>query len=240
VSVWDAQRLVEIVADGLADASRRSRLEQAVRGIDACSEVDLHPLLAASLEQAGFGVLREHPYPGDVARRRKRPERERCDLVLTAQCGLGVADPVAELLQKDRAAGTLFEHAAAEPDRAGLTAPEDAFWMEVKAVGQFTYTQGVPGPNAAYSSELTGALTMDLAKLSREPAVRWGGLLLVMFTDEQRTAEHDLNVALHRALDKGVQMRPPRSAGFEIPDRIGNRWCEVALAPSWPRVEAGA
>jgi hypothetical protein len=214
--------------------------EQAVHGLDALSEVELHPLLAGAFGAAGFGVKREWPYPGVVEKRPKYSARNRCDVVLMG-AGQELLDPVAELLETDKAAGTLFE-SVATTDVAGATKTLagaqcqvcqacDAFWMEVKVVGQYTYTLGVPGPNRAYGSELTGSLRVDLAKIGADSALRWAGLLLVLFTDEKETADHDLMVALHRSLDQGLSFSAPLVEAFEIPDRIGNRVCSVAMVP---------
>jgi hypothetical protein len=145
---------------------------------------------------------------------------------------LELIDPVAELLETDRATGTLFESVAGGVARTKpACGAEEAFWLEIKVVGQYTYTLGVPGPNRAYGSELTGSLCIDLAKIGADASLRWAGLLLVLFTDEAETAEHDLLVALHRSLDKGHSFSAPLVERFEIPDRIGNRVCSVVLVP---------
>lgn len=224
--MWDAAELVAAARDTLREESERSIAEQAIHGIDALSEVALHPLLAAGFAARGWGVAREQPYPGEVSRRAKRPQRERCDLVLLPPGCTALADPVVQLLEADKAAATLFAGLAGTAVGA---APGDAFWIEVKAVGQYTYTLGVPGPNRTYAGELTRSLTGDLAKLSRERLLRAGGLLLVLFTADEATAEHDVGVALHRALDRRVEFRTPRVERFALPDRIGNGVCTVAL-----------
>jgi hypothetical protein len=228
--MWDYRELVRIAREGLEGYSRAGAVEQAVYGLDALSEVELHPLLASAFEGAGLGVRREWPYPGDVEKRQKLGARSRCDLVLTG-AGEELLDPVAELLETDKAAGTLFEAAPTLTQAGPRRFAGDALWMEVKVVGQYTYTLGVPGPNRAYGSDLTGSLAIDLAKIAADSALRWAGLLLVLFTDERETADHDLMVALHRALDKGLSFSAPLVEAFEIPDRVGNRVCSVALVP---------
>jgi hypothetical protein len=237
MSMWDYRDLLRIAREGLEVAARAAEREQAVHGIDALSEVELHPLLANSFSMAGLGVRREWPYPGVPEKRPKFAARARCDLVLTTAPGVDLLDPVAQLLETDKAAGTLFESLAGRATASTPVAPRptcpatDAFWLEVKVVGQYTYTLGVPGPNRAYGSELTGSLNVDLAKISADPALRWAGLLLIFFTDEKETADHDLLVALHRSLDKGHSFSAPVAESFAIPDHIGNKVCTAVLVP---------
>lgn len=150
-------------------------------------------------------------------------------MVLLARPSDALLDPVLERIETDKAAGTLFASAAEVRTSTGRVDPKEAFWLEVKVVGQFTYTQGIPGPNRAYASELTRSLTVDLAKMGRDGALEWAGLLLVLFTADEETAEHDLTVAMHRSLDRGVLLRAPAVERFAVPDRIGNRVCTVAV-----------
>lgn len=225
--MWSPHELLAATARALRTEATRLDTEQAVYGLDSYPELALHPLLATGLESGGFRVVREHPYPGEVQRRSKLPERERCDLVVLPAGSRHLLDPVRELKQKDKAAGTLFESLSPGPEDAAD--PRDAYWIEVKAVGQSTYSQGVPGPNRTYSSELISALTTDLRKLGSEAYVRFGGILLVLFTLDREVADHDLTVALHRAIDRGLSLRSPIIERFEVNDRIGNTLCTLAL-----------
>jgi hypothetical protein len=59
--------------------------------------------------------------------------------------------------------------------------------------------------------------------------VRFGGALLVLFTQDEATAKHDLPVAMHRVLDKGFSLRNPIIESFAITDRVGNGCCTLAL-----------
>ncbi|HYE60577.1 MAG TPA: hypothetical protein VD997_01155 [Phycisphaerales bacterium] len=230
--MWDLHDILRTARQGLEEYSRATVIEQAVHGLDHLTEVRTHPILAAAFLAAGLGVIREHPYPGIAAKRPKFAERQRCDLVLLPRSGQVLLDPVAELLQQDKAAGTLFESFATQPTVALDTLrSEEALWLEVKVVGQYCYTQGVPGPNRAYGSELTGSLYTDLAKINADEALRWSALLLILYTDTSQTGSHDLTIALHRALDKGHKFRSPITETFPIPDRIGNSTCTVALLP---------
>ncbi|MBI1190927.1 MAG: hypothetical protein GC200_09640 [Tepidisphaera sp.] len=226
--IWNAGELLARAAAGLKKAELALRREQAVRGLDALSEIELHPLLASGLREHALGVLREQPYPGVAPGRRKRAERSRCDLVLLPSPGLKLRDPVEELIKAEAQASTLFAHVEPAP-APGTISSREAYWLEVKCVGQHTYTHGVPGPNRSYSSEIIHAHAEDLAKLAQEASIERGGLLVVLFTEGPEIATHDLAIALGKAADKGLPLRSPESAGFEILDRIGNTWCELSL-----------
>jgi hypothetical protein len=176
-------------------------------------------------------VLAEQPYPGRPERRPLHRERERCDLVVLPEglpAGTVLADPVALLREADQRAGTLFSCAAPAVGTPGVE-PGHAFWLEVKAVGQFAFTNGVPGPNAAYASELVRGPALDCAKLSRDPMIEHAGVLLVLFTDDERTASHDLGVMVHRCMDRDLPVCEPVTVRFPLTDRIGNRVCSVSL-----------
>lgn len=226
--MWSPDQLLALARRGLEAAERRAVEAQDVHGLDARREVELHPVLAEGFRAGGLGVLREQPYPGEVQRRAKRPSRDRCDLVLLPRPSLRLADPVSYLIESDRDAATLFAGIAPPPDPTRV-GPEDAYWLEVKAVGQFTYTDGVPGENRAYGTELVRGLCDDLAKLAQEAFIHAGGVLLIHFTRTDDVAAHDLDAAMHRVLDRGLPVRSPRREMFTISDRIGNAGCSVAL-----------
>src|SRR3954464_13431152 len=116
--MWDHRELVRIARAGLEACSRAAEAEQAVYGLDAMREVELHPMLANAYSAAGLGVRREWPYPGVSEKRPKFSARARCDLVLTERPGMELVDPVAELLEADRAAETLFGAVAGAATRA--------------------------------------------------------------------------------------------------------------------------
>ncbi len=230
--------LAEIAASTLRFRAAELVKEQAVRGLDALAETGFHPLLAAGFASEGLGVFREQPYPGEPARRPKHTERERCDLVLTDRPGVPLLDPLARLKAEDAAVGTLFEVAApsmlaAEP---GVD-PTDAFWIEVKLVGQFCYTNGVPGPNRAYATELVRLAASDIPKLSRDPYIKHAAALIILFTADKETATHDLATFMHRCLDRDLSVGSPSSIGLDIPDIIGNRRCTVTLVPVRPAAD---
>jgi len=230
------EALVDALASVLAARNTALDAEQAVRGLDALSEVEFHPMLAQAFGALGLGVAREALYPGEVERsarlRAKRAERERCDLVLLPSPGATLIDPVRRRMERDDAAQTLFASVAKEqPREEASIAPEDAFWLEVKIVGQFAYTNGWTGANSTYSSELARALA-DLPKIARDPSIHRGGLLLILFTRDRETGDHDLRVLAERASSRGEPMRSPVSARFPIADRIGNALCTLWLAPA--------
>jgi hypothetical protein len=197
-------------------------------------------------------VLREQPYPGQwrrVAGRRRKAtalpadsQRQRCDLVLTPRAGQRLTDGLgqARAAEADAAArqGTLFDSTPAPaPAYNASTAepvgdavePEDAYWLEVKLVGQFTYSCGVPGPNPAYASELVRGVGADLRKIRDDPAIIRGGAMLVLLTAGAEVARADAAALIHKLADRGLLVRSPSVAGHPLPDRVGNRWCAVVL-----------
>lgn len=234
--MWTTAEIHAACLDSLVAHAQALEAEQAVRGLDALSELQLHPILAAGLaEELGLHVLREVPYPAaHVVREGKRPkrsERERCDLVLLPAGATKLRDAVEDAKRIDAAAGTLFgasEVSAVDQSREPL--PEDAFWLEIKSVGQHVIVDGAARPSRAYASELRQALRTDLAKLAGAEQIRTGGLLLVLFADSERTASHDWDVAM-----EGVAGTPSlawaRTGCAPINERIGNHVCFVGLAP---------
>jgi len=207
-----------------------NRAEGAVRGLDAMDEMEMQPLIADALIAGGLGVFREFPVPGPVGRRAKRTERARCDFALTPAPELPPGDPMAKLIEQDAAEKTLFAHAA-RSDEPPRTPVEDCYWLELKVVGQWIYVDGVPRANTAYASTLVWSIAQDLKKLEAEEMIRFGAVLLVLFTADEEVARHDMPIALHRALDRGVLFRAPITARLEIPDRVGNACCTLAWIP---------
>jgi len=266
--VWALDRIADAATEKLRAHDAALREEDAVYGLDSLSEIALHPLIGAGLAAAGFGVLREQPFPHEWVRKLRAGEltegaalpvprdRMRCDLVLTSEPGLTLDDSlIAEKRRRAEAkelAGTLFEslgesHLAPgavslapnhnhEPLARAVQAvvtPEDAFWLEIKLVGQFSYSSGVPGANRTYSSELTRNPLADLKKLAADERICHAGVLLVVFTADEKIARHDLRVLADRALDRDlpVPLTGPIVRGFAVPDRIGNAHCTLCLLP---------
>jgi hypothetical protein len=167
-------------------------------------------------------------------------DRLRCDLVLTPEPDQTLADPLATVRQADdilrQGAGSLFaahaETAAAEhvPSPTAVV-PEDAFWLEIKTLGQFSYCDGVPGPNTKYGAELVRAIRTDAAKLAEDGMIFHAAVLIVLFAATEEIARHDIAAAIHRCLDRDMPVGSPLFRSVPIADRIGNSVCELALVP---------
>ncbi len=207
---WDLVQMVEAVRDALADRAASADAEQAVYGIDLLDELTLHPIIQQALSGAGFGVWPEERYPSDRTAR-NRTEGKRCDIVLTPN-DAPLLDPTAER--------TLF----ADDDAVPL---ETAFWLEIKTVAQFTDE----GPFKRYSAELLQPVSHDVKKMAGDDLVYHAGLMLILFTADQMTAEHDLLAWERRCLDRGYPAAPPITRAFDLTDRIGNARLSVALFP---------
>ena len=228
---WSGRELVEIAAQTLRDRDLALREEQAVSGLDALDEVGLHPLLGEGFRGRGLGVHPEQVYAGVVQDRAIRRDRERCDLVLAHDPEARLIDPVTELVEIDRASGTLFEPVAESmvPEGRVVEAGE-AYWLEVKTVSQISYVSGTPGPNSAYATQLVGGPAADIVKLAREPTIEHGGAMMILFAQDMHTIEHDIGQMFHRLLDKDLPISETVWEAFEIEDRAGNGACVVALA----------
>jgi len=209
---WDLALVADAAATALRDERDRLEREQSTRGLDAPRELGLHPVLGAGLSRAGFGVHREVRYPAG-AHQRKRSAGDRCDLVLTPSPD--------DVLAETGAAETLFAGSGVPPDRA--------LWIEVKAVRQSALVSGVASEDPGYASRLSGPAVKDVAKLASDPLVACAVSLIVLFCISEDVARHDLGVWAHKCLDAGHTIGPPRLRGFDIPDRLGNQWCAVAV-----------
>ncbi len=208
--MWSGADIADAVEASLHAESKRRDDEQAVRGIDALDELELHPILARGFASCGFGVWDEQRFPAD-RRKRDHSEGERCDLVLTPG-GRDLAAPDRE--------PSLFD----APDPLAL---EDAYWLEVKTVCQFA----LEGPNPGYASALMTAVRGDVAKLAGDPAIKHAGCLVIVFAADDRVASHDIDVALLGGLDRGLPLGSPYRRCFAITDRHGNAVCAFVLIP---------
>lgn len=207
---WSLPALADALADGVTRASDEVEEAQDVRGLDAMSELALHPILQRALRDAGYGVHPECRYPAD-RRRQRRSEGSRCDLVLT---------PDHRPLVGDELQLGLF--APASP-----VALADALWLEVKVVAQFHEMQ----PNRAYEQAMQQPVWKDVEKLARDPHIVHAVVLLVLFTDTRETAAHDLDVWSARALETRVPIGLREQRSVPIGDRLGHRVCTLALFP---------
>ncbi len=254
---WDAAELAGAACDALAAEDARLRAEQSVYGVDALGETALHAVLARGLGLGlarggapgevpgaelgnghGWGVLREVRYPSLPAGAGRTPAeraRERCDLVLTPGPGQVIADPVATRRVVEAGAGTLFgavaQEMAARARPANAIEPEEAAWIEVKAIGQVAFRDGVPTPNTAYAAELTRGPLADAVKLAAEPRAGWRACLVVLFTADEAAARHDLAMLAHRLLDFGTPIGTPGVRVGAIEDRVGQGAVGVAVVP---------
>jgi hypothetical protein len=211
---WNNRAIAEALAAGLRVESDRLDAEQAVRGIDALDEREIHALLRDGLAGAGLGVLAEQRFPAGAARKR-RSEGERCDLVVMRSPGDRLADPLLS--------DTLFAGDGIDP--------AEALWIEVKIAAQHALIDGVARPNPRYSQQLLTGVTGDVRKLSRESGIRHGAACAVVFTETAEIADHDLSSCAHRCLDRGLPIGAPTTTALPITERIGNAWCVVALLP---------
>jgi len=208
--IWSPAEIADVIQQGLFRKTADFDRDQAVYGIDALSEVQLHAVLQNILSEAGYGVFPEQRYPADRNRRR-RSEGERCDIVLT---------PDSRVLAVPAAQASLF--APADP-----VCPGDAFWVEVKVVAQFTDE----GANHNYSSELMEPVRRDVRKLAKDKNIHHAAVLLVMHTAGKEVAEHDMGVWLDRCLEKELPVGSPYMRHIPITDRMGNKLTTIALYP---------
>jgi hypothetical protein len=206
--MWSLPDIADALEAGLRAETARLDVEQAVTGLDGREELELHPMLAAALTGAGFGVHREQRYPADRGKR-SESEGERCDLVLTPD-GRGLAKPEAE--------ETLFEDLEEVP-------LDEAFWLEVKVVAQYQ----LEGPNQTYSSQLLSTVREDVTKLAKDRGILHAGLLIVLFVQHKEIAEHDLGVWQDECLKRTLPITAPYVRGVPITDRLGNTHCALAL-----------
>ena len=220
------------MADALRDAEAVLRDEQAPLGLDALDETALHPILARGLEQAGWGVHREALYPSD--HESADSARDRCDLVLTDDPDAVLLDPVHADRRVRAGEGTLFADLATQMESAasaGAANPADAARVEVKAVAQHAYRDGVPGPNRAYATEMVNGPAADVCKLVGDARIERAAACLVLFTEDESVARHDIQRVAHRLLDDGLPIGIPEIASVPIADRAGNARVTVAVFP---------
>ena len=208
--LWSPATIADTVYEGLRRRAVADEAEQVVYGFDSFDELSLHPLVQQALRDAGFGVFPEQRYPSEWDNT-KQSEGKRCDVVITA-------DATGPCLRDPRLRGTLF-------DRIDAIDPEEAYWLEIKTVAQYTSD----GPFRGYSKELLSPVADDVRKLWADRLIFHSGLLLVLFTETQEVAEHDLIAWHDRCLKRGHPVAAPAARGFPIGNRIGNGWCEVAV-----------
>ncbi len=230
--MWAPPVILNAARDSLELAAGELAELQAVHGLDSLNETSLHPVVEQGLINSGHGVLREIPYPSGSEFVPKNSARQRCDLVLTEKPGLEIFDPVKEQRLIEMAQGTLFHEVAhnVSPERVGVD-PNDCYWIEVKAIAQFAYVDGVPGANRSYARELVTGPIKDIAKLASEPSIWHAGMLVILFAADDATIEHDLTQLVHECLNHDLPVSSPLIESFGITDRAGNTRCGLGLIP---------
>jgi len=208
--MWSVADIADALEIGLTHKAEQLDREHAVRGLDSLEELDLHPIIASALDEAGYGVHREQRYPADQMKH-KRSQGERCDFVLTHD-HLPLADVSDE--------PSLF-------DPPSAITSDEAFWLEVKVVYQYTQD----GPNHNYTSSLLTPSRLDVLKLAKDTGINHRGLLILLFSQDERVAEHDLAQWLHGALNQNLPISSPSLRDIAITDRLGNALCKIALYP---------
>ncbi|GMV26316.1 MAG: hypothetical protein AMXMBFR58_23470 [Phycisphaerae bacterium] len=200
--------------------------EQQPKGLDSFDEKKLQQVLAEGIAGAsGLVVLREQHFPTIRRTGARFSQRERCDLVILPAGARELAAPAPEGTAQERE--TALWSSPAERERGA--AAGEAYWVEVKVVGQVEYRRGVPVPNVQYSTQLIDALCKDLQKMADDPLIEHGAVLDVVFCSEASVAEHDMAVAIGRCMDRGLVPGSVRHEDFMLADRVGNRVCSVWL-----------
>jgi len=211
---WDFSTLADQLASAVAREEDDLRLEQAVYGLDALAERALQHVLARRLS-ADYEVAREVHYPssGSV----KLSHRARCDVVLS---------PKGSPLKLESSAPSLFD-----PQSSCL--PEKALWIEVKVAYQFR--EGSVR-HSGYGQQWRQAVVSDLAKMEADPAIHYGGLALLVFNESKEILQKDLELFEDVLMQKEVLAGFRHVRSVEILDRIGHRFCSVAV---WPPIQRG-
>jgi len=226
------EQILDATLTSLANHADLLDIEQAVGGLDSLAELQLHQLVERGLKKSGFGVHREAFYPSDGDAYTNKNHRQRCDFALTLNPDLKLHDPVHEMQQLAMAQSTLFADIPQSAlDLSSSSPPEDAWWIEVKSCSQHAYRDGIPSPNPSYTHELVTGLQADVCKLSADPQIWHGCVLVVVFTESEDIAKHDLNQAARVCLDQALPIRSPTIGCRSITDRAGNGCVAVGIFP---------
>jgi hypothetical protein len=210
--IWDFALLADRLGAAVDQAEADLRLEQAVYGLDARTELQLQQMLADGLA-AHYEIAREVHYPS--SRGKKLSHRQRCDLVLT---------PKGRPLKIDSAPVTLFD----APD---LATPEEGLWLEVKIAYQFR-EGGLR--HGGYGAQWRSAVVEDLRKMEADPLIHEAGLCLVVFNQSPEVLAKDIELFENILAQKEVLAGFRKVRTTQILDRIGHRVCTVAV---WPTIQ---
>jgi hypothetical protein len=209
---WDLVQLVDAFAAYLTAAENAVRQEQAVYGIDALDELQLHERLAGALV-GRYSVAREVHYPS--TRGSKLSHRKRCDLVLS---------PLGRPLRLDSRPPDLF-------DPPQMTEPADALWLEIKTAYQFREGGRRHG---GYGAQWRGGVVKDLQKMEAEEAIHHAALVLIVFTESLAVFEKDLELFEDVLVRKEILAGFRQSRSVPIWERMGHRFANVAV---WPTIQ---
>jgi hypothetical protein len=210
---WDFSTLADRLGQIVQQAEADLRLEQAVYGIDAKEELELHRVLAQGLE-AHYEVAREVHYPSTMGK--KLTHRPRCDLVLT---------PKGRSLRLDSSPPTLF-------DAPNLCTPAEALWLEVKAAYQFREGQV---RHSGYGPQWRNNTIADLRKMEADLLIHEAGLLLIVFNESEEILTKDLDLFERLLIEKEVLAGFRQVRSTPILERMGHRLCTIALWPTLQR-----
>jgi len=210
--IWDFALLADRLGAVVDRVEADLRLEQAVYGLDARTELQLQQMLADGLA-AHYEIAREVHYPS--SRGKKLSHRQRCDLVLT---------PKGRPLKIDSAPVTLFD----APD---LATPEEALWLEVKIAYQFR-EGGLR--HGGYGAQWRSAVVEDLRKMEADPLIHEAGLCLLVFNQSPEILAKDIELFESILAQKEVLAGFRKVRTTQILDRIGHRVCTVAV---WPTIQ---
>lgn len=230
--MWSLPEILRPITHQFVSFDTHEREAHATKGLDALPEVQLHPLIAQAFAHEPLGALREARYPTAKTERPSQTQRDRCDLVLTPETHMSLFDPVQEQREVAKAEGTLFAPVAqTRTPTANEADPSLAYWIEIKAVPQFRYVDGVPIPNSNYATELTRWLRADVIKLASDPLIMHAGVLVVLFNELEEAGEHDLMLAVRGLIDAELPVGVPEIEKLPIADHAGNAWCTLGLVP---------
>lgn len=210
---WDLYSIADDLAWVIEQAEADLRLEQAVYGLDACDERQIHALFDRRLIER-HDVAREVHYPSSSGR--KLSHRQRCDLVLTPR-GLP--------LRLDSKPPTLF-------DPPGFCPPEEALWLEIKCAYQFREGGARHG---GYGAQWRKGVVDDLRKMEAEPRIHEAALVLVVFNESPEVLANDLDLFETVLAEKEVLAGFKQVRSIPIWERNGHRICTVALYPTIQR-----
>jgi len=207
---WDLHELAGRLGQTLQDAENAYRIEQAVFGLDALDDLELHQLFVRGLSPT-CSAQREVSTPATSAKRRNL--RVRADLVLTP-----AGRPLRTSDEPD-----LFTPADACP-------PEEALWLNLRVIRQFP---PLSNPTSTHGAAFRAALAVDHSKLIADARITDSALAVVVFSDTQETLggfvqaiDADLALAGLTPADSAAR-RHVRSVS--ITDRLGHRLASVAL-----------